>query len=242
MSKLAVHTGTSGFYNKSWVGIFYPEGMRGKDWFTYYCKHFSTFEINTTFYKFPTLRIMQNWYNRAPEGFIYAVKAPKVITHLRRFANCETEIAQFYNVCCEGLAEKLGPVLFQLPPSFSYSEERLNMILEALNPEFDNVVEFRNVSWWREDVYSSLAAKNITFCSVSYPKLPEDIVATTALVYVRLHGSDELFYSEYSPEYVSALANKLADLPGLNKAFVFFNNTASTAGIINAVQFKATMH
>ena len=241
MSRPVIHTGTSGFYNKAWVGVFYPEGMTGKEWFGYYCKHFNTFEINATFYKFPTLRIMQNWYNRAPEGFIYAVKAPKVITHLKRFNGCEDEITNFNTVCREGLAEKLGPVLFQLPPSFSYSEERLHMILDVLNPEFDNVVEFRNVSWWREDVYSALAKKGITFCSVSYPKLPEAIIATTATCYVRLHGSEKLFYSEYSPEYISELADRITAATGFSKAFVFFNNTASTAGIINAVQFKETV-
>jgi uncharacterized protein YecE (DUF72 family) len=241
MSRPVIYIGTSGFYNKAWVGIFYPEGMPGKEWFSFYCKHFNTFEINATFYKFPTLRIMQNWYDRAPEGFMYAVKAPKVITHLKRFGNCETEIAQFYSVCREGLAEKLGPVLFQLPPSFSYSEERLNMILEALSPDFNNVVEFRNSSWWREDVYSALAAKGITFCSVSYPGLPEDIIANTSTGYVRLHGSEKLFYSQYSPEYISALADKITIQSGLSKAFVFFNNTASTAGIISANQFKETV-
>ena len=238
MSGTVIHIGTSGFYNKAWVGIFYPEGMPGKEWFSYYCQHFNTFEINATFYKFPTLRVMQNWYNRAPKGFIYAVKAPKIITHLKRFNACKDEIAQFYNVCHEGLAEKLGPILFQLPPSFSYTEERRDMILESLYPEYDNVVEFRHVSWWREEVYNALAGKGITFCSVSYANLPEDIVATTPTGYVRLHGNVKLFYSEYSPEYINALAEKVTANTAIHKIFVFFNNTASTAGIINATQFK----
>jgi len=233
----SIYRGCSGFYNKGWVGIFYPEGMPGKEWFGYYTKHFSTFEINATFYKFPTLRVMQNWYNRAPDGFIFAVKAPKTITHIKRFADCAEEIKAFYDVCRDGLAEKLGPCLFQLPPSFSFSEERLEMVVSSLDPAFKNVVEFRHASWWREDVYTALAKKGITFCSVSYPKLDDTIIENSGTGYVRLHGTPKLFYSEYSLKEIEDLYAAIA-AKGFKELFVFFNNTASTAGIINANQLK----
>lgn len=233
-----IHTGCSGFYNKLWKGIFYPEDMAGKDWFGYYCKHFTTFEINATFYKFPTLKVMQNWYNKSPEDFIYAVKAPKLITHLKRFKDCTEEITSFYQITHEGLAEKLGPVLFQLPPSFSYTEERLHLVTSALDPKFKNVVEFRNESWWRDDVYKALAEKNIAFCNVSYPKLPDTITENNAMGYLRLHGNTRLFYSEYTLAEIESVYTDIAS-KNFTEAFVFFNNTASSAGIINALQFKA---
>ena len=181
---------------------------------------------------------MQGWYKKAPEGFTYAVKAPKQITHIKRFEDCTEEIAKFYNACKEGLSEKLGPILFQLPPSFSYSEERLQLITSSLNPNFINVIEFRNESWWREDVYSALAEASITFCSVNYPKLPTTVAATTQTGYVRLHGNPKLFYSEYSEPELQQLYSDILKQHNLKEVYVYFNNTASEAGIINAQQFK----
>jgi len=163
MKKPQLTTGCSGYYNKEWATIFYPEGMPTSQWFEFYCRHFNTFEINATFYRFPTTKTLQTWYKKAPQGFTYAVKAPKQITHIKRFIDCEEEIEKFYTACRDGLADKLGCILFQLPPSFSYSEERLQLITWALQPGFKNVVEFRNESWWRQDVYDILAQNNIIF-------------------------------------------------------------------------------
>ncbi|KGO94396.1 hypothetical protein Q766_05635 [Flavobacterium subsaxonicum WB 4.1-42 = DSM 21790] len=230
--------GCSGFYNKQWKGLFYPEDLPTSQWFAYYCQHFTTFEINATFYRFPTVKGMQGWYKKAPEGFTYAVKAPKQITHLKRFADCEDEIAKFYNSSKEGLAEKLGCILFQLPPSFTYSQERLELITSSLSAEFKNVVEFRHESWWREDVYQSLAAANITFCSVNYPKLFTGVIATTPTGYVRLHGNPRLFYSEYTKDELQQLYANILQQPHLTEAYIYFNNTASSAAIINALQLE----
>jgi uncharacterized protein YecE (DUF72 family) len=230
--------GCSGYYNKQWKGLFYPEDLPTSQWFAYYCDHFSTYEINATFYRFPTVKGMQGWYKKAPEGFTYAVKAPKQITHIKRFDDCTEEIAKFYNSCKEGLAEKLGCILFQLPPSFSYSQERLQLITASLSAEFKNVVEFRNESWWRPDVYTALAEAGITFCSVNYPKLPTNVIATTASGYVRLHGNPRLFYSEYSKQELQDLYNDSAKQHNLTEVYIYFNNTASSAAISNALQFE----
>jgi len=233
-----LHIGCSSFYSKLWKGVFYPEDMPSKEWFSYYSKHFKTFEINATFYKFPTLRVMQNWYNKAPNDFTYAVKAPKQITHIKKFEACAEDIAQLYSVCKDGLAEKLGCILFQLPPSFSYSEERLHLITSSLNPEFKNIVEFRNESWWQQDVFDAFSKNNITFCSVNYPKLPTNVITTTPTSYVRLHGNPRLFYSEYSEAELQSLYEDIVSLPNLKDVFIYFNNTASSAAIINAQQFE----
>ncbi len=236
--KPTITVGCSGFYNRQWKGIFYPEDMPSKEWFAYYCEHFSTFEINATFYKFPTLRVMLNWYKKAPEGFIYAVKAPKQITHIKKFEDCEDDINQFYTVIKEGLAEKLGCVLFQLPPGFSYSEERLQNIVSSLNADYKNVVEFRNESWWRPSVYNALAKNNIIFCTVNYPKLPTEVINTTPTGYIRLHGNPKLFYSEYSEAEIKELYKDIVSQKELSEVFIYFNNTASKAGILNAKQFE----
>jgi len=236
--KMMINIGCSSYRNSRWKGVFYPVDMPSRQWFTHYCYHFNTYEINATFYKFPTLRVMQNWYAKAPKGFVYAVKAPKQITHIKKFSDCKEDIDKLYTICREGLTDKLGCILFQLPPSFSYSEERLDRIISSLNPDFKNVVEFRNETWWREDVYAALAKNNIIFCTVNYPKLPATIIATTGTGYIRLHGNPHLFYSEYTLQELMELQENILLTKKFSEVFVYFNNTASSAAIINAQQLK----
>jgi len=238
MNELNVLTGCSSYYNYQWTDVFYPKDIGRNKWFEYYCEHFNTYEINGTFYKFPTAKTLQTWYKKAPKGFLFSLKVPKIITHIKRLAECENELSQFYTACREGLADKLGCVLFQLPPSFSYNEERLQLVLNAVDPEFKNAVEFRNESWWRQDVYDALTTKNITFCSVNYPKLPTQLITTNQISYYRFHGNPRLFYSEYNNEELLSLINQLIKAEKIKDAFVYFNNTASTAAILNALKFK----
>ena len=232
--KKEIHIGCSSYNNRFWKGIFYPEDLPTKNWFNFYCRHFNTYEMNGTFYKFPTIRIMENWYKKAPDNFLFSVKAPKELTHIKKLVDCKELITEFYNVCDDGLEEKLGCVLFQFPPSFDYTEERLQTIIKVLDKSFKNVVEFRHKSWWNQEVWNAFQQYNITFCSVSYPGLPEDILTEFPLTYVRFHGNKKLFYSSYSSEELENIKKKIEDKPG----FVYFNNTASEAGILNALEFK----
>ena len=237
MSPQDIHTGLSAFNNSYWTGIFYPEGLPASKRFQYYCEQFDTYEINSTFYKFPTVKSLKAWYDKSPEGFIFSVKAFKGITHYRRFNDCAELLQDLYATCREGLGDKLSYVLFQMPPSFAYSPERLDLIIASLDYSFNNVVEFRNVTWWRQDVIEALAQAGITFCSVSYPNLPEDIMKTTNTCYVRLHGVPKLFYSGYGDEQLKYLRDNIL-AGGFEKAFVYFNNTASNEGVLNAMDFK----
>ena len=233
-----LHIGCSSYYNSNWRGDFYPEEMPRKEWFAYYCQHFSTYEINATFYKPPTIKTLKTWYEKAPQDFIFAVKAPKLITHIKRFSDCEEAIQDFYASCREGLKEKLGPVLFQLPPSFKYTDENFQKVLKNLDGTFQNVVEFRHVSWWNENVWKIMEEHKVTFCSVSHPALSDEVVKTNALGYFRLHGNPKMFYSSYDTDYLKKIKNIL-DQKKFEKCFVFFNNTASTAGILNALEMNA---
>ena len=104
--------GCSGYYNQQWKGIFYPEKLPTSKWFGFYCEHFKTFEINATFYKFPTVKILETWFKKSPDDFIFSVKAPKLITHINKFENSQKLINNFYTVCQQGLLHKLGPILF----------------------------------------------------------------------------------------------------------------------------------
>ncbi|MGO4821544.1 MULTISPECIES: DUF72 domain-containing protein [unclassified Flavobacterium] len=237
MSK-KIQIGCSSFYNRKWVPIFYPENLPSKNWFEYYSNHFSTFEINATFYKFPTLRIMENWYAKSPENYSYSVKAPKEITHLKKFKDCVELIDKLYSVCESGLKEKLGCLLFQFPPSYAFSKENLDTIVSSLNPKYKNIVEFRNDSWWNDEVINTLTANNISFCSVSHPKLPQHIVTQSPVIYLRLHGAKKLFYSEYTTEELEYIKYQLVMSETKKEVFIYFNNTASEAGIKNAQLMK----
>lgn len=229
-----VEIGCSSYNNRFWKGIFYPDNMSGRDMFSFYYQYFRTYEFNGSFYRFPTVRIFENWYKKTPNDFIFSVKAPKEITHINKFMDCKALIAEFYKICESGLKEKLGCILFQLPPSYSFTLERLNQIIDNMDFKYKNVVEFRHESWWNSEVWNAFKKHNITFCSVSHPKLPKTIFTDFPLVYLRLHGTPKIFYSSYSSEELIQIKQQINSKSG----FVYFNNTASEAGILNALELK----
>lgn len=240
MKKREAFPGCSSFNNRRWIGVFYPDDLPAKEWFAYYCKHFNTYELNATFYRFPTAKSLHTWYKKSPDGFIFSVKAPKLITHIKKFVGCAREINDFYVACRDGVNDKLGCVLFQFPPSFHYSPDRLQLIINSLNPDFKNVIEFRHESWWIQEVYDAFIKDSFIFCSVNYPGLPTTIIETASTGYVRLHGNPQLFYSEYSAEELSKMYDEIRRANKLKEIFIYFNNTASTAGILNALTIKHT--
>jgi uncharacterized protein YecE (DUF72 family) len=239
MQKTKWHIGCSGFSYKEWKEEFYPKGLAQSKWFAYYTEHFNTLELNVTFYRFPTLKSLEGWYTKAPEGFSFSAKVPRDITHYKMFVETETMMADFYGALREGLKEKLSCVLFQLPPSFSYNEEKLERILDHIDPAFLNVIEFRHQSWWREDVKQILAKKSISFCGVSFPKISfDDAVVNTPLTYYRFHGVPVLFHSEYQPAFIQKIHQQIANNEKAQEAFIYFNNTASLAALHNAKYFQ----
>lgn len=228
------HIGCSGFHYKDWRGKFYPEKLAVKNWFDYYTRFFDTVELNVTFYRFPQLSFLQNWYQKSPEHFRFSVKAPKAITHYKQFHDSARMITDFYETINNGLQEKLGPVLFQLPPRLAYDEERLERIISNLNPSFNNVIEFRHESWWREDVYKELAERNMTFCGMSHPTLPDNVIINTPNVYYRFHGVPDLYRSAYSKEFLQGVVNAVKNNSQVKTGWFYFNNDFDAVGVKNA--------
>lgn len=233
------HIGCSGFHYKDWKGKFYPEALAQKNWFDYYCQFFDTVELNVTFYRFPQLSFLQNWYKKSPPHFRFSVKAPKAITHFKQFHDSARMITDFYETINTGLQGKLGPVLFQLPPRFAYEPERLERILSNLNPLFKNVVEFRHPSWWREDVYQLLAEHNITFSGMSYPSLPDNVITNTSTVYYRFHGVPNLYRSPYSKEFLEKVVDAVKHNDLVRDGWFYFNNDFDAVGVKNAKEMIA---
>lgn len=230
--------GCSGFHYREWKGVFYPDDLPQRRWFEYYASQFDTLELNTTFYRFPRLKTLQKWYDASPTGFIFSVKAPRLITHYKRFKDSQSLLHDFYFTSREGLQEKLGPVLFQFPPNMFFTEEMLFGIIEALDPSFLNVVEFRHVSWWSLTVYTELAKRNIIFSGTSHPSLPQTVIAGQPDAYYRFHGIPRIFYSAYTKKQLKSFADEMIQYPVLKQSYIYFNNTASTAAIRNAGWLK----
>jgi uncharacterized protein YecE (DUF72 family) len=228
------HIGCSGFHYKEWKEAFYPPKLAASKWFEYYCRHFNTLELNVTFYRFPQLKTLQGWHARSPDGFLFAVKAPRLITHYKKFSDTAGLLNDFYGTIGEGLREKLGFVLFQLPPQTAYSDAMLQKIIESMNPLFANTVEFRHESWWRPDVYRQLANNRISFCGHSHPRLPDGVIINTDAVYYRFHGVPDLYRSAYPESKLEELAGQVLDNKSVKSAHIYFNNTAGPAALANA--------
>lgn len=228
------HIGCSGFHYKHWKGTFYPQDLPQTKWFNYYCQFFKTLELNVTFYRFPQLSFLQTWYAKSPDDFRFAVKAPRAITHYKKFNGTTDMLSDFYTTVRDGLQEKLGCVLFQLPPNYHYSEEHLEKIIGSLDNSFLNVLEFRHESWWNETVYQRLGKKNITFCGMSHPSLPREIINNTPLFYHRMHGEGQLYASKYESIQLESFVKEIQSRANIDEAYIFFNNDIHTYAIYNA--------
>lgn len=237
MHDIKWHIGCSGYYYREWKELFYPKGLPQSKWFEFYASKFNTLEINNTFYKFPQLNNLTNWYQKSPEEFKFSIKVPGSITHFKQFNDTETLMSDFYAVVKEGLKEKAGCILFQLPPKVIYSTETLNKIIKQTDLFFQNVIEFRHNSWWRKDVFQILERHNITFCGVSYPGIINDPVTLGPLSYYRFHGVPKLYYSSYDSEFLKSVYSKLLKSHSEN-IYIYFNNTASAAALQNAEEIK----
>jgi uncharacterized protein YecE (DUF72 family) len=226
--------GCSGYHYKGWKERFYPKGLPQRMWFEYYCQFFNTVEMNVTFYRFPRAEDLRSWYERSPDEFKFTVKAPRFITHFRRFINAKRQTNDFYNSVVKGLQEKLGSVLFQLHPQMEYSPENLERILDTLDPAFTNVLEFRHRSWWTKDVFETLKKENITFCCISYPGLPDDVHKTASAIYYRFHGVPKLYLSSYSDKKLKSITDDIKSYRNVKDVYCYFNNDIDVHAVENA--------
>jgi uncharacterized protein YecE (DUF72 family) len=239
-----VHIATSGWYYREWKGAFYPDDLPSQRWFKHYTQRFNTVELNAPFYRPPKLATVKNWKRNAPENFCYSVKVNRVITHDKRFQGTQDLIHEFYQIA-DALGPKMGCFLFQLPPNFEFTVERLELILSQLNPAHKNVLEFRHMSWWTREVFATLKKHKVIFCSVSAPKLPDDLIVTADDIYVRFHGPKRWFYDSYSDEALTVWVDKIS-ASKTKDAWIYFNNTADGSAIANAraleKKFSETQH
>ena len=228
--------GCSGWYYDDWVNRFYPEEISKKEWLGFYSEHFKTVEVNNTFYHYPNQKMLEGWYNRTPDDFKLTLKANRLITHRKKFEETQDQVDRFYELA-EHLEDKLACILFQLPPSKSKNLDFLKNALDQLDPEKQNVIEFRHTSWFDEEVYDILRDYNVGFCIVSHHEMPDDLAVTSDIAYVRFHGKEEGYRYLYSEDEMSDWAERIKSLEA-ESGFCYFNNDFQAHAIENGEQLR----
>ncbi|MFZ8843445.1 DUF72 domain-containing protein [Thermoflexus sp.] len=230
--------GTSGWVYPHWRGVFYPEDLPQRRWFSYYAAHFDTVEINNAFYRLPSEATFDRWRDQAPEGFRYAVKANRYLTHVRRLKDCADPLARFLERA-RRLGDRLGPILYQLPPGWPPDPGRLAEFAALLPPDMLHGFELRDPRWWIEPVREVLARGALSFCLFDMPELSPPLWVTGPVVYIRFHGSTALYAGRYAREALAAWAERIRGfLRAGHEVYAYFNNDAFGHAVINAVELR----
>jgi uncharacterized protein YecE (DUF72 family) len=230
----SVFIGTSGYGYKEWKGKFYPEKLVPNEMLGFYASHFNAVEINNTFYHRPSPGILSNWAAQVPEDFVFALKAPQVITHLKRLKNVADEVDYLFHTISV-LERKLGPVLFQLPKSFRADYPLLRAFLKLIPNSMACAFEFRHPSWFTEEVLDLLRQKGCSLCLADLDENPvAEIRSTTTWGYLRMRRS------EYSQSDLSLWAERIRSQKWA-RAFAFFKHKEEAIGPETAVRFRKLM-
>ncbi len=237
-AKCDIRIGTSGWYYNHWVGKFYPADLPKSKWFEYYAKQFDTVEINNTFYHLPKEKSVQRWYELAPKGFVYTVKANRYITHIKRLQSASEPLERFFKIAGL-LKEKLGPVLYQLPPNFHKDLDRLRAFLKVLPKKRIAVFEFRHESWFCEDTYESLKEFSAGFCVHDLVGLETPRVITGDIIYIRFHGPTGRYAGNYTKKALQKWADWIKEhKKEVRSVYAYFNNDVAGHAIRNAKQIE----
>lgn len=231
--------GTSGWNYPHWSGIFYPAGLRPGDWLAFYAGQFSTVEINVTHYNLPSEEAFRSWYRQTPSGFSFAVKASRYITHMKKLRDPVEPLSRLLQRA-RILGDKLGPILYQLPPRWHADPARLESFLEVLPTDLQHVFEFRHQSWLNQEVFSLLRRHNAALCLIAMPGFNSPVEVTSSLVYIRMHGQNVKYGDKFSAQELGRWASRVSGF--LNSGLtvrVYFNNDARAFAVENARELRA---
>jgi len=229
-----LYAGTSGWAYPSWRPAFYPAHLGSATFLAYYATRLNSVEVNYTFRTLPTRDLLQEWIQATPPHFVFAVKAPQVITHFKRLRGAAGATAKFL-ACLHPLrkARKLGPILFQLPPNFKCDPPLLAKFLAAIPPHQRAAFEFRHPSWFTEEVFATLCKANVALCLAESEKLETPHVQTADFFYFRLRKE------KYSPRARKQLAEKVRRLARRGDVFLYFKHEDTPVGAFNAERLLA---
>jgi uncharacterized protein YecE (DUF72 family) len=225
------YVGTSGYGYKEWKGLFYPEKISPKEMLHFYSGLLNAVEINNTFYRMPTAALLSSWGKQVPASFVFALKAPQVITHLKRMKDVEEETRYLFSTL-EVLEKKLGPVLFQFPKSFHADRPTLQAFLDLIPPGAVCAFEFRSTSWLDADILDLLHKKGCSLCTTDADENEaNEIISTASWGYLRLRRSD------YTDTDLSRWIERIL-AQNWKKALVFFKHEEKAKGAELAMRFK----
>lgn len=233
--KIKTYVGCSGWAYQDWKDVFYPKDLSRNERLSYYTRFFNTLEINSTFYRLPTKKALQSWYDQTPNDFRFSLKASRYITHIKRFKDVREPLKKFYDLC-DILGEKVGCFLFQLPSNMDFTIKTLENIVTQLDTTYTNIIEFRHRGWWNSHVIQAFKEAHIGFCTVSGFDLPQDVLIINKRAYVRFHGTPS-YSSLYSNQDLSQWARRIK-AHSLDELWVYFNNDHQAYAVQNALQFK----
>ena len=214
--------GTSGFSYKEWLGRFYPEKLPATEMLRFYAQHFATVEINNTFYRMPAESMLEGWTQQVPEGFVFTLKAPRRITHDKRLREIDADVAEFVRRA-GALGDKLGVLLFQLPPNMKKDMQRLINLLALLPKDKRFALEFRHASWQDQEVYDALRAGGAMLCVTDTDEGDTPFVSTSDYGYIRLRRT------HYDDADLQVWAERLASQP-LARTYVYFMHEDEALG------------
>lgn len=237
-----IHIGTSGWHYQHWIGPFYPPGTRPDQMLSFYAASFGTVEINNSFYKLPSAGTFEQWRRFSPPGFLFAVKGSRYVTHMKRLKDPQQSLSLLMERAVL-LEEKLGPVLFQMPPKWGKDMERLAGFLAALPKGFRFAFEFRDSRWFDPEVYDALRGANAAFCiyDLAGSRSPRQVTADWA--YLRLHGPGEAYCGCYTPEALEDWAGFIRRLCSEGQdVYCYFDNDQSGYAPRNARELKALLN
>ena len=240
-NRQGIYLGTSGWHYDHWQGTFYPEELTTEAWLKYYASHFRTVEINNSFYQVPEAETMARWREATPDGFLFSVKASRYITHMKKLKEPEEPVAGFLERVAL-LQEKLGPILFQLPPHWRYNGERLESFLGTLPRGYRYTFEFRDPSWFNAQAYEALARHNAAFCMYHLAGRLSPKEITADWIYVRLHGPDGAYEGKYDKQELAGWAGAFSTWLDQGKTvYCYFDNDQRGYAVQNASELKAMM-
>jgi uncharacterized protein YecE (DUF72 family) len=234
-----VRIGTSGWEYAHWRGDFYPADLPKARWFEHYARHFDTVELNSSFYRLPRPEAFDGWRRKAPGGFVYAVKASRYLTHVKRLSEPAEPLERMWTRA-KRLGDRLGPVLYQLPPRWAPNLERLESFLAAIPRDHAQAVEFRDRRWYAAEVSALLAAARVALCLHDMVgSAPPAADPVGPFVYLRFHGSGARYGGRYGDEALRAWADRIgqwasAGLP----VWAYFNNDIGGHAVRDAVRLR----
>jgi uncharacterized protein YecE (DUF72 family) len=235
----AVHVGCSGWNYRDWRGEVYPAGLPASQWLAHYAKLFDTVEVNSTFYRLISQDAVARWIDQTPDHFVFAVKASRYLTHVRRLSNIADGVSRFYERLQPMIeAKRLGPVLWQLPETFHRDDKRLAAAL-ARFPAGRHALELRHPSWFAPDVYALLREHDVALVIGDHPdRRFQTHEATTGWRYIRLHYGSRGRRGNYSGRELAAWAERLHLWRADGSIYVYFNNDWEAFAPRNASQLR----